>query len=33
MTTTAAARAMADLVASDPALAGTMQLVGPGVSS
>jgi hypothetical protein len=32
MTTTAAARAVADLVASDPSLAGTMQLVGPGVA-
>jgi Family of unknown function (DUF6603) len=32
MTTTAAARAVADLVASDPSLAGTMQLVGPGIA-
>jgi hypothetical protein len=33
MTTTAAARAVKDAVAADPSLAGTLQLVGPGVSS
>jgi hypothetical protein len=32
MTTTAAARAVSDAVAADPSLAGTMELVGPGVA-
>ena len=32
MTTTAAARAVKDAVAADPSLAGTVQLVGPGVA-